>query len=580
MTNKIYPVSRAGLGGAVFFLENGSQTVVPGEGGVVVEGTGASGGPSGTMAATEATDTMAAFGQPPVGTLAATEATDTAKISGWVSRKPDDPVQSFNWVWSSGNRLATSIDAGGNGLIAAVTTNLAGATQSFDFSTAFNGRSFGGGANGPDYGGTPTANATSVTWQISNAAGQPGALIINGLRFANQDWSISGGIQDWGNWAFLGSLDGATWWTIGTFNLAITGTGYQDDNGNSIGAGFTVNFGKDNLIANIPWTYFQLVWTGGAWNGNRLCSGLDFMAFANPNEAVPDATVTHSSGLTVSGGSPSGTLQNYQNGNLEWSVVSDNANVPTVNGLTNGEYITFDWGAGKFVAPFRFRVSLNGTLPAVNYGTCQWSASNDGTTWANIGSSFTMNLNGQLDAVFDIDNPTRLFYQMWRLTFVSTTQTQLNGVTEFIFDMESQSYDILRATEAADTFHAVGYVGAFGVTGSLAASETTDMFAAVGYTSDLAIMASTEAKDTFSAYGYLPVRGALAATEAADKFAATGLGRGEDGVLIASESVDIFAATGYTPTSGPFAATENPDIARFIGAGVTTSRKRRVFIVT
>jgi hypothetical protein len=135
--------------------------------------------------------------------------------------------------------------------------------------------------------------------------------------------------------------------------------------------------------------------------------------------------------------------------------------------------------------------------------------------------------------------------------------------------------------EAADTCHAVGYVGSSaGPTGQLHGNETQDVFHATGWQAISGQFNGFEQKDTFSAFIRVPIFGTFVTTEAKDRMTATGIGRGEDGTLTATESVDIFAATGYTPVSGTFNAIETADRARFLGAGVVSQRKRRIFYVT
>jgi hypothetical protein len=135
--------------------------------------------------------------------------------------------------------------------------------------------------------------------------------------------------------------------------------------------------------------------------------------------------------------------------------------------------------------------------------------------------------------------------------------------------------------EAADTCHANGYVGSSaGPTGQLHATDTKDTFAAVGWQATSGVLNAFEKKDTFSAFIRVPIFGTFVTTEAKDRMTAAGIGWGEDGTFISTESVDIFAAAGYTPVSGTLNAIETADRARFLGAGVVSQRKRRIFYVT
>jgi hypothetical protein len=140
--------------------------------------------------------------------------------------------------------------------------------------------------------------------------------------------------------------------------------------------------------------------------------------------------------------------------------------------------------------------------------------------------------------------------------------------------------NIWASVEAADTFAAAGYVGAFGVLGNLATTEAADIFAAVGYPHINGSWRSFEAADIFSSYGTLPVTGHMTVTEAADIFSAIGIGRGEDGVWHSIEAPDTFSAIGTTPIAGTFHVTEAADRFSAIGAGVTQVRRRRTLFVT
>jgi len=140
--------------------------------------------------------------------------------------------------------------------------------------------------------------------------------------------------------------------------------------------------------------------------------------------------------------------------------------------------------------------------------------------------------------------------------------------------------NIWASVETPDTFAANGYPGGFGKIGYIEATEAKDTFAAVGYQPVSGVWTSVEAADGFSAYGYQPLTAVWTSTERQDTFHATGFGQGVDGVLITSEAPDIFAALGNTPISGSFTTTEAPDRFSAIGSGVIRVRRRRSFFVT
>lgn len=134
----------------------------------------------------------------------------------------------------------------------------------------------------------------------------------------------------------------------------------------------------------------------------------------------------------------------------------------------------------------------------------------------------------------------------------------------------------LESTEAADSFHAVGYgPGGAGQFGFLTATETKDTFAAVGAVAISGSMTLIEAKDTFSAFISVPIRGVFVTAEAPDRFAGTGIGLGEDGMWMSTEVLDTLTINGVVPIAGTFDTSETADRFRAIGAGVVTSRRRR-----
>jgi hypothetical protein len=136
------------------------------------------------------------------------------------------------------------------------------------------------------------------------------------------------------------------------------------------------------------------------------------------------------------------------------------------------------------------------------------------------------------------------------------------------------------STEATDSFHGVGYVGAAGIRGDLLSTEAKDTFAAAGSTPIVAVWTSTEAKDQFSAFIRVPVTGSWNSTEARDIALIHATTPGTGGPWASTEAPDVLAAIGNTPISGVFVASENPDRFFALGSGVVRVRPRRTFYVT
>lgn len=217
--------------------------------------------------------------------------------------------------------------------------------------------------------------------------------------------------------------------------------------------------------------------------------------------------------------------------------------------------------------------------------------------WCAVGGSFTssnVSFNGVLrnDNAIQQENGTLEFVKVDFQCGVATTGPY-SGVTYTGSSNYDNGYFVgfaltsdastpsgtLVTTETADTAHMVGYLFA-GVKGDLTATENPDTLAATGYVAAVVAANMVETQDIFSAFGSQPITGTFVTTGAADQFHATGIGRGEDGVLITVGTPDIFSAVGVVPPRGTLAATGAADRARFIGAGVTQVRRRRRRFVT
>ena len=79
---------------------------------------------------------------------------------------------------------------------------------------------------------------------------------------------------------------------------------------------------------------------------------------------------------------------------------------------TSGGHVTFDFGEPRCIDEATFYQSS-----AATHGTWQWKASNDGSTFTNIGPSFV--LGGSMAAVLDSLNGNTDFYRYWRMDQVS-----------------------------------------------------------------------------------------------------------------------------------------------------------------
>lgn len=581
MTNKAYPIQkRSGFGGSIILNEDGvARTLAPTAGGSLVS-TLSGGGSSGTLAATENTDTMFVFGQPPSGTFSATEATDTILIEA-ARYQPDvlaigeslypltgrgvitgtnltDTAvnNSWNHIYARGNRLPTSLDSKGNGVISAVTVTLAGMTEATPFYTGFSGLTDTSGT-GPYYGGTPTT-ASTFEWQM----GQP--TMITGLAFSAPSGA---GLLNFGTWNVDASNDGSTWTNLAQFDWNLTSTGWHD----GVNPGCTVEFTND-----LAYTYYRLQFVSitGTFPGGRMASGIEFRIPADPLVADP-TQVTVTTSMTMGN---SRTVADLQDGLIFNGYPTPSPDQVAFNSPVTGDTITFDFGASWSVAILAFVLDQDpNSLQSM--GTWKWQNSLDGTTWADSGSSFTLGSTTTRDNFY----PGGAYgddYRFWRLYCVTPPGSNVGGYFEIIFELESYRVNSLYAIENPDTASFRGYTGSYGVSGDMTPTEATDTATIVGNVTAVGSLSAKENSDIFSAYGRQPLSGVLAATEAPDTMQMTGLGRGENGTFTATENVDTIQISGYITDYGQLTATEAPDRALILGAGVTApiSRRRNFFV--
>lgn len=134
-------------------------------------------------------------------------------------------------------------------------------------------------------------------------------------------------------------------------------------------------------------------------------------------------TVTASASLIASG-----AVSNLVNGNTA-------ENNTWFNARTDGK-ITFDFGSGnlKIIDTFKWYQSNNS-----NHGTWKWEGSNDGSSYSDVGSSFTFD-GGIAGAAKEFTAPlsgNTLAYRYWRLTQVSGTCNTGPFIREMEFKLEA-----------------------------------------------------------------------------------------------------------------------------------------------
>jgi hypothetical protein len=128
--------------------------------------------------------------------------------------------------------------------------------------------------------------------------------------------------------------------------------------------------------------------------------------------------------VTASASLLTGTVANLVNGNLSQTGINF-VNSVTLNGT---QYIQFDFGlSGKIIYESTYYQSTTATE-----GVWQWSGSNDGSSFTNIGSTFT--LGGATTQVqTQLNGNIHSTYQYYRLTGVSGTTSSTPNVQQFQF---------------------------------------------------------------------------------------------------------------------------------------------------
>jgi 3-polyprenyl-4-hydroxybenzoate decarboxylase len=128
--------------------------------------------------------------------------------------------------------------------------------------------------------------------------------------------------------------------------------------------------------------------------------------------------------VTASASLLTGTVANLVNGSLSQTGINF-VNAVTLNGT---QYIQFDFGlSGKIIYESTYYQSTTATE-----GVWQWSGSNDGSSFTNIGSTFT--LGGTTTQVqTQLNGNIHSTYQYYRLTGVSGTTSSTPNVQQFQF---------------------------------------------------------------------------------------------------------------------------------------------------
>lgn len=334
-----------------------------------------------------------------------------------------------------------------------------------------------------------------------------------------------------GTWVVVGSNDQTNWNLLAdAFTLGGVATQTITLTGNPDSYRYFKLHQINGVTSSAP-TLYEIEFKLGT-GGTVAADDATTPDYGNPGGMFDrTATVTATSAVTPSIG-PASKLVDGSRANGEFLFG---------NG-TSGHALTFDFGSGASKRVIEVKI-LHESISA-NHGSWKWQGSNNGTTFTDIGSAFT--LGGALIQTDTTLAANAAGYRYYKLLQVSGTANNFY-TNEIEFKIADSS----------------------GAAGTLAATEGADSLAASGLVATVGTLSAADGADSSAAAGVVRVAGSLAATDGADSAAFTGA-TASIGSLSAIEGADLAAATGFARDniSGTVAATDGADIAVFSGAGV------------
>lgn len=259
-----------------------------------------------------------------------------------------------------------------------------------------------------------------------------------------------------GTWKWQGSNDivTPTWTDIGSsFTLGGSATQTQTQlNGNTT-----------------PYRYYRLLGVSGSTSTNPWLYEIEFQIDSETAVAVSYANTggegNRSSGITTTTTQSlgAGSIGTLVNGNLtEQTLFFTNATA------VSGNEIKFDFGSGasKVITEATwFQNNANGS------GTWKWQGSNDGSSWTDIGSSFT--LGNAFQTIMTSLSGNTAGYRYYRLLGVSGNASSSPWLYEIAFQIGDATSDIVATGAMSFTSSAdLDAPGTLSSTGAVAFTST------------------------------------------------------------------------------------------------------------
>jgi hypothetical protein len=367
-----------------------------------------------------------------------------------VTRPPVPPFADFDSMWSVGNRYGTGLVVSAGAVGTESTLN--------SLTTAFNANYGAGAGDGPaDVIPGPTTDPTSVYYHFTLSQGQ----WLRGMRLVNGDTDVPG---YWSVWAGLVSSGGHAGPMIPLSDSYV---------GACVSNGLETERHVFGVVPepayDIPFDYFEIrldSW-GGSDDLTRICAELELLiAHSNldggdrtgdvANGADPEKRMFITSNIPLNAGVSEydGTWKGLLAGwhwttNRTGALTADQA-VATNASFGAGFHITFHFprevGMREMLFETRDGEVYDSAGDPTLMGTWQWSGSNDGTSWTNVGgvlkfsedSHFNILPSPQDDASDAPSSDEWIRYRFWRMTSVTgfSAARHLWGVTFNLIDHE------------------------------------------------------------------------------------------------------------------------------------------------
>jgi len=262
---------------------------------------------------------------------------------------------------------------------------------------------------------------------LANGGGTPQTIMfdfraIGPQRITEAKWYQTNS-DTHGVWKWQGSNDNSSWTDVGT-TFTLGGTSPQTQ---------TTLSGNTNT-----YFYYRLFMVSGTTSWNPYITELEFKLVGGDEPANSVLSVLHPGGMgargsliTVTGSvtAGAGSISNLVNGG--WGTNSTDA-FWFSGGASTGN-IRFDFGAKRIIDEAYWGQDRTDTQ-----GTWKWQGSNDGTTFTDIGSTFTF--GGNFRNIFATLNGNVTPYRYYQLLHTATGTGALAWNVEITFRIDNDTH--------------------------------------------------------------------------------------------------------------------------------------------